>query len=122
MRRVLQKILMTVLGLLGIGSSLAVFATPFLRPEEAGVRLEQFKAVAASFAANDHFPVGRANRFVHAITTHSIDRRIMLRENWVQWFLGQFYPPLLRIQNPLRIVEGGGRRLLRTCRRPSVDC
>jgi hypothetical protein len=88
-------------------AALAVFATPFLRPEEAGVRLEQFKAVSASFAASDHFPVGRANRFVHAITTHSIDRRIMLRENWVQWFLGQFYPPLLRIQNPLRIVEGG---------------
>ncbi|MFN7735487.1 MAG: hypothetical protein ACK5O8_05170 [Pirellula sp.] len=107
MVRVFQKILMIVLGLMAIVSSLAVVATPLFRPDEAEARVEQFKAVATSFAGQDDFQVSRANRFVHSITTHSVDRKVMLRENWVQWCLGHVYPPLLRSQNALRIVEGG---------------
>jgi len=107
MGRVLPKILMIVLGGLAIGSLIAVVVAPFFRPEDAETRLEQFRAVSASFAAQNDFPVGRANRFVHAITAHSVDRQIMIQENWVQWCLGQFYRPLLRSQNPVRIIEGG---------------
>lgn len=107
MGRVFQKSLLVVLGLMAVGSTVAVVGAPFFRPDKADARLEHFKAVAASFADQENFQVARANRFVHAITTHSVDRRILLRENWVQWFLGQFYRPLLRSQDPLRIVEGG---------------
>lgn len=98
---------MFILGGMAIGSSIAIVLAPFLKSDESVARLEQFKTVATSFADQDNFQVTRANRFVHAITTHSVDRQIAIEENWVQWFLGQFYRPLLRSQNPFRIVEGG---------------
>jgi hypothetical protein len=53
------------------------------------------------------FDLEKATRVVHQGTVHSDDRRIGLAENWLQWSLGRWYPPLSHVQNTRRLVSGG---------------
>lgn len=74
----------------------------------AGVtRRETLRAFVEDFRTAKRYPVFRACRLVHSLTEHRVDRRIDLSENWIQWTLGQFYPPFLRTQNAARILERG---------------
>lgn len=52
------------------------------------------------------FDLVRANRAVFQATRHSDDRRVTLSENWLQWSLGQLYPPMARTQNAERLLAG----------------
>lgn len=70
-------------------------------------RRDKLLSFAEDFQSAKRYPVFRACRLVHAMTEHRVDRRLAIWENWIQWTLGQFYPPLLRTQNAGRILERG---------------
>jgi hypothetical protein len=99
--------------LLVLGLSVAAVATSAaalvsrLSVERSGqARVGLLRDVAKQLAEQPVYSVSRACHLVHSLTEHGIDRRISWRENWVQALLGQFYPALLRTQNPERIVVG----------------
>ncbi|CAA6809925.1 MAG: Transglutaminase domain-containing protein [uncultured Thiotrichaceae bacterium] len=54
------------------------------------------------------FNIDQINNLIYESIFHSDKRFIDIQENWLLWSLGQLYPPLARIQNPKRIIEGGG--------------
>jgi hypothetical protein len=53
------------------------------------------------------FDLAEATHCIYQGTTHSDQRRIAVTENWLQWMLGHFYPPLTRTQNTERLLAGG---------------
>jgi hypothetical protein len=57
--------------------------------------------------AGQPFDLDEATRRVYRGTTHSVGRRVNLRENWLQRLLGQFYEPLSRTQDTERLIDGG---------------
>jgi hypothetical protein len=96
-----------------IGLSVAAIATSAaalvssLSVERSGqARVGLLHAVAKQLAEQPVYSVSRGCHLVHSLTEHGIDRQISWRENWVQALLGQFYPAMLRTQNPERIVAG----------------
>lgn len=82
--------------------------TPWYSQSQAGLaRKASIRSFAEDFESSEYYPIYRACRLVHALTVHSVDRRIGIEENWLQWSMGQFYPPLLRTQDADRILEQG---------------
>lgn len=94
-----------------VGISLATSAgaiAPWCFQSSAGLaRRASIRSFAEDFESAEYYPIYRACRLVHASTQHSVDRRIGVGENWIQWSLGQLYPPLLRTQDAERILEQG---------------
>jgi hypothetical protein len=88
-------------------ASIGVAAPWLFESQEGALRRSTLRSFAEDFHGARRYPVYRACRLVHSMTEHRIDRRIDPTENWVQWTLGQFYPPLLRTRDPDRILEKG---------------
>jgi hypothetical protein len=60
-----------------------------------------------SIEAGATFDLNVATDCVFQNTLHSDARRISPMENWLQWSLGQAYPPLQRTQDTRRLIAGG---------------
>jgi hypothetical protein len=93
--------------------SLAVLASiggmlPWLcTSSEGAFRRAALRSFAEDFHGAASYPLYRACRLVHSLTEHRVDCHVSPWENWIQWSLGQMYPPLLRSQFADRILERG---------------
>jgi hypothetical protein len=92
---------------LSLATSLGAITPWGWQSSAGGARRASVRSFAEDFESAKYYPIYRACRLVHTHTEHSIDRRIGIGENWIQWSLGQFYPPLLRTQNADHILEFG---------------
>ena len=85
---------------------------PFLTPFESSVMSrsavppDSMAKYVETVEQQGKIDFGEAIRRVRAATVHSDDRRITVVENWLQYFCGQLYQPLSRIQNSDRLVHG----------------
>jgi len=82
-------------------------APSWLASREGVERRGAIRSFAEDFSSSKYYPVHRACRLVHVLTSHGVDRRISASENWIQWSLGLFYPPLMRSQRADCILEHG---------------
>lgn len=68
---------------------------------------EQLMAEWSRLRAGSDFDLDRSIELIRAATVHSDERRISLKENWLQWVLGQLYPPASRTQSTAALIAGG---------------
>jgi hypothetical protein len=101
--RVLRSCVLPLAILSSIGSVL-----PWLFGSTEGVlRRNTLRSFAEDFQGASRYPVYRACRLVHSLTEHRVNCNVTPLDNWIQWSLGQIYPPLLRSQVADRILERG---------------
>lgn len=90
-----------------VATSLGAIAPWWSQSSDGLSRKVAVRSFSEDFESATYYPIFRACRLIHALTEHTVDRQIGIEENWLQWSLGQFYPPLLRTQDAERILEQG---------------
>lgn len=70
--------------------------------------IEELRLYREKIRSGQPLDLAYATSLVHAATRHDDFVEVTFSENWLQWTLGRFYPPVRKLQDADRLLAHGG--------------